>query len=142
MELTGLSRASTALVGRERECAEIEGLLENAVAGESGTLVVRGEAGIGKTALLEYAAGRAGEMLVLRATGVEAESDLAFAGLYGLVRPILRFLPQLPERQSEALQGALGLGPSTGAERFLIAAALLSLFAAAADDSPGPLPCR
>ena len=136
MELTGLSRPSTVLVGRERECAAIEGLLENAGTGESGTLVVRGEAGIGKTALLEYTAGRAGEMLVLRATGVEAESDLAFAGLYGLVRPILRFLPQLPERQSEALQGALGLGPSTGAERFLIAAALLSLLAAAADDRP------
>ena len=106
------------------------------MAGESGALVVRGEAGIGKTALLEYAAEHAGEVLVLRATGVEAESDLAFAGLYGLVRPILRFLPQLPERQSEALQGALGLGPSTGAERFLVAAALLSLLAAAAEDRP------
>ena len=136
MELTGLGRASTALVGRERECAEIEGLLENAVAGESGTLVLRGEAGIGKSALLEYAAEHAGEMLVLRASGVEAESDLAFAGLYGLVRPILRFLPQLPERQSQALQGALGLGPATGAERFLIAAALLSLLAAAAEERP------
>ena len=131
---TGLIRASTALVGRERECAEIERLLENAVAGESGTLVVRGEAGIGKTALLEYAAERAGEMLVLRATGVEAESDLAFAGVYGLVRPILEFLPQLPERQSDAFRGALGLGPSTGGERFLVAAALLSLVAAAADE--------
>jgi DNA-binding CsgD family transcriptional regulator len=133
---TGLSRASTALVGRERECAEIERLLENATAGESGTLVVRGEAGIGKSALLEYAAEHAGQMLVLRATGVEAESDLAFAGLLGLVRPILRVLPQLPERQSEALEGALGLGPSTGAERFLVAAALLSLLAAAAEDRP------
>jgi DNA-binding CsgD family transcriptional regulator len=133
---TGLSPASAALLGRERECAEIEGLLENAVAGESGTLVVRGEAGIGKSALLEYAAERAGEMLVLRATGVQAESDLAFAGLYGLVRPILRVLPQLPERQSEALQGALGLGPSSGAERLLVAAALLSLLAAAAEDCP------
>jgi DNA-binding CsgD family transcriptional regulator len=133
---TGLSQASTALVGRERECAEIEGLLENAVGGESGTVVVRGEAGIGKTALLEYAAERAGEMLVLRATGVEAEADLVFAGLYGLARPILRFVPQLPERQSQALQGALGLGPSSGAERLLVGAALLSLLAAAAEDCP------
>jgi len=131
-----VGRASTALIGRERECAEIERLLESAVAGESGTLVVRGEAGIGKSALLEYAAEHATEMLVLRAIGVESESDLAFAGSYGLVRPILRFLPELPEPQSEALQEALGLGPSTGAERFLIAAALLSLLAAAADERP------
>ena len=136
MELTGLDRASTELVGRERECAEIEGLLAKAVAGESGTLVVRGEPGIGKTALLDYAADHGGEMLVLRVTGVEAESDLAFAGLYGLVRPILRFLPQLPERQAEALQGALGLGPSAGGERFLVAAALLSLLGEAADERP------
>ena len=136
MGATSVRRASIPLAGRERECAEIERLLENAVAGESGTLVVRGEADIGKTALLEHAAERAGEMVVLRATGVEAESDLAFAGLYGLVRPILRFLSQLPERQSGALRGALGLGPSTGAERLLIAAALLSLLAAAADDRP------
>jgi hypothetical protein len=136
MEMTGLDRASTALFGRDRECGETEGLLEDAVAGESGTLVVRGEAGIGKSALLEYAGERAVEMLVLRATGVEAESDLAFAGLYGLVRPILRFLPALPQRQSEALQGALGLGPATVVDRFLVAAALLSLLAAAADERP------
>lgn len=131
-----VGRASTGLIGRERECAEIERLLESAVAGESGTLVVRGGAGIGKSALLEFAAEHAAEMLVLRAVGVEAESELAFAGSYGLVRPILRFLPELPEPQSEALQGALGLGPSTGADRFLVAAALLSLLAAAADERP------
>ncbi|GIK77702.1 MAG: AAA family ATPase [Thermoleophilia bacterium] len=131
-----MGRASTALIGREREGAEIERLLESAVEGSSGTLVVRGEAGIGKSALLEHAAEHAAEMLVLRAIGVEAESDLAFAGCHGLVRPILGSLPELPEPQSEALQGALGLGPSTGADRFLIAAALLSLLAAAAEERP------
>ncbi|MBV9049058.1 MAG: AAA family ATPase, partial [Solirubrobacterales bacterium] len=136
MGATSVRRASLPLAGRERERGGIERLLAKAVAGESGTLVVRGEAGIGKTALLEYAAEGAGEMVVLRAAAVEAESDLAFAGLYGLLRPILRFLPELPGRQAEALQGALGLGPSTGTERLLVGAALLSLLATAAEDCP------
>ena len=136
MELTGLTRTTTPLLGRERECAEIDRVLDSATAGESAALIVRGEAGIGKTALLDYAAERASEMLVLCATGVEAESDLAFAGLYGLVRPITGFLGQLPAPQAEALQGALGLGPSSGADRFLISAAVLSLLAAAAEDRP------
>ena len=136
MELTGLTRSAAALVGRERECAQIELTLEKVRGGESGTLVVRGEAGIGKTALLRYAAERAQDMLVLRATGVEAEADLAFAGLYGLTRPILRFLGDVPEGQSAALAGALGLAPSTGADRFLVSAAVLGLLAAAAEERP------
>ena len=136
MASTGVMPALADLVGRERECAAIDAVVDQALDGRGGALVVRGEAGIGKTALLEHAAERADGMVVLRTTGVEAESDLAFAGLYGLVRPILRFLPELPEPQSQALQGALGLGPSTSAERFLIAAALLSLLAAAAEDRP------
>jgi DNA-binding CsgD family transcriptional regulator len=136
MELTGVRQTATALLGRERECAEIERLLMSACEGNSGTLVVRGEAGIGKTALLDYAAEFAREMLVLRATGVEAESDLAFAGLYGLVRPILSFLADVPETQSAALAGALGLAPSSGADRFLVSAAVLGLLAAAAEERP------
>ena len=129
------------LVGRERECAAIDRLLELSARGESCSLVLRGEAGIGKTALLEYAAERAGGMSlrVLQAVGVEAESELAFAGLYGLLRPIVDKLGELPETQAGALAGALGLAPSLGPERLLVSAGTLSLLAAAADY--GPLLC-
>jgi hypothetical protein len=95
--------ALAGLVGRERECAAIQGVLDRALASEGSALVVRGEPGIGKTALLEHAAQRAGEMMLLRATGVEAEADLAFAGLYGLARPILDNLDELPAVQRAAL---------------------------------------
>jgi hypothetical protein len=78
------------LVGREPECAAVGRLLDDARAGAGGSLVVRGEPGIGKSALLEYARQRAAPMAVLSATGVEAESDLAFAGLHELLRPVLR----------------------------------------------------
>ncbi|MGA8720719.1 MAG: AAA family ATPase [Solirubrobacteraceae bacterium] len=127
------------LVGRARECAVIERMLEAARGRESGSLVVRGEAGMGKTALLEYAADRAGAMRVLRVTGVEAESDLAFAGLHGLVWPIVDSLDKLPGPQREAFAAALGLAPSEGRDRFLVSAGVLSLLAAAAE--PGPVLC-
>jgi DNA-binding CsgD family transcriptional regulator len=134
-----LERTSGALVGRERECAAIDRLLEASARGESSSLVLRGEAGVGKTALLTHAAERAGAGTVLRTGGVEAESDLAFAGLYGLLRPVTEKLEELPEAQAGALAGALGLGPSLGSDRLLVSAATLSLLAAAADD--GPLLC-
>jgi DNA-binding CsgD family transcriptional regulator len=138
MASSELERASGALVGRERECTAIDRLLETS-ARESGSLVLRGDAGIGKTALLTYAAERAGGGRVLRTAGVEAESDLGFAGLYGLLHPIEDKLGELPETQAGALAGALGLGPSIGSDRLLVSAATLSLIAAAADD--GPLLC-
>ena len=75
-------------------------------------------------------------MRILRTTGVEAESDLAFAGLYGLLRPILGFLDGVPQTQSAALAGALGLAPSASADRFLVSAAVLGLIAAAAEEEP------
>jgi DNA-binding CsgD family transcriptional regulator len=131
-----LKRTSGALVGRERECAAIDPLLEASARGESISLVLRGEAGIGKTALLTYAAERGGGRRVLRTGGVEAESDLGFAGLYGLLRPIVGKVEELPEAQAGALAGALGLGPSVGSDRLLVSAATLSLLAAAADERP------
>jgi DNA-binding CsgD family transcriptional regulator len=124
------------LAGREGECAAVDTLLENARAGVGGALVVRGEAGIGKSALLEYAQQRAAPMRVLSAAGVEAESDLAFAGLHELLRPVLGCLNELPDIQSQALAGALGLAASTHADRLLISAAVLGLLAAAADERP------
>jgi predicted ATPase len=134
---SGLRRQAVRLLGRDRECAAIDALLEDARAGAAGALVVRGEAGIGKSAVLGYAVQQVARgMLVLRADGVEAESDLAFAGLHGLLRPVLAHLGELPQPQSAALAGALGLAPSTGSDRLLISAAVLGLLAAAAEDRP------
>jgi DNA-binding CsgD family transcriptional regulator len=124
------------LVGREAECAVIDRLLGDARAGVGGSLVVRGEPGIGKSALLEYARPRAAPMAVLSAAGVEAESDLAFAGLHELLRPVLGHLGELPDIQAQALAGALGLAASAPADRLLISAAVLGLLAAAADHRP------
>jgi len=126
-----------ALLGRERECAQLDRLLDQAADGVSGALVVRGEAGIGKSALLGYAAARAaGTMMVLRADGVEVESDLPFAGLHSLLRPVFGHLDELPLTQSDALAGALGLAPSRAPDRLLISAAVLGLLAAAAEHRP------
>jgi DNA-binding CsgD family transcriptional regulator len=131
-----LELISGALVGRERECAAIDRLLEASARGGSGSLVLRGEAGIGKTALLAHAAERGGDRRVLRTSGVEAESDLAFAGLDGLLRPTIDRIDELPKAQADALSSALGLAPTHGADRFLVCAATLSLLAAAADERP------
>ena len=127
---------SGALFGRERECAAIDQLLAASAQGESTSLVLRGEAGIGKTALLSYAAQRGGKRTVLRIAGVEAESDLGFAGLEGLLRPITGKLDELPQAQADALSAALGFAPSGGSDRLLVSAAALSLLAAAAEDQP------
>ena len=102
---TAGSPSQPALLGRAAECAAIERLLEAAGRGESGSLVLRGEAGMGKTALLGQALDRASGMTVLRATGVEAESDLAFAGLHALLRPIA---DQLGQTAGAAARGACG----------------------------------
>jgi DNA-binding CsgD family transcriptional regulator/tetratricopeptide (TPR) repeat protein len=131
--------AAGALVGRERECAAIDRLLEVSARGETSSLVLRGEAGSGKTALLSHAADRASDWTILRTVGVEAEADLAFAGLYGLLRPIVDRLDELPETQAAALAGPLGLAPSLGVDRLLVSVGVLSLLAAAAD--AGPLLC-
>ena len=132
----GLQQQASRLLGRESECAAVDGLLENARAGMGGALVVRGEPGIGKSALLDYARLSAAPMAVLSAAGVEAESDLAFAGLHELLRPILGCLGELPDIQGQALAGALGLAPSTHTDRLLISAAVLGLLAAAAEERP------
>jgi tetratricopeptide (TPR) repeat protein len=131
MVASELQGAAAPLVGRGRECAVIDRLLERAAHGESGSLVLRGEAGVGKTALLSYAAARAGTMTTLSVVGVEAESDLDFAGLHSLMRPIVELLSRLPEPQRVALAAALGLAPAEGSDRFLVSAGVLSLLAAA-----------
>jgi DNA-binding CsgD family transcriptional regulator len=131
----GLQQASH-LLGRDPECAAIDRLLDDARAGAGRALVVRGEPGIGKSALLDYARQRAAPMAVLSAAGVQAESDLAFAGLHELLRPVLGCVAELPDIQSQALAGALGLAPSAHADRLLISAAVLGALATAAEDRP------
>ncbi|HZE04905.1 MAG TPA: AAA family ATPase, partial [Solirubrobacteraceae bacterium] len=130
------SEGSPAFFGRATERAQLEALLTTARSGESATLVIRGDAGVGKSALLDFAASQASGMTVLEVRATEAESDLAFAGLYSLLRPILDKLPQLPERQARALAAAFGLAESHSPDRFLISAAVLSLLAVAAEERP------
>src|SRR5918997_2579612 len=123
-------------VGRERERARIDRLLEGARGGVSGALLLHGEAGIGKTALVRWAIGRATGMRVLRARGIETESDIPFAGLAELVSPLLDRLDAIPEVQARALRGALALGPATPHDRFTVPAGLLSLLGVAAEEQP------
>jgi DNA-binding NarL/FixJ family response regulator len=124
------------LYGRDVERRAIGTLLDAARDTRSGVLVVRGEAGIGKSALLEDARDRAPDMQVLAVRGVESESELAFAGLHQLLRPALTLLDQLPPPQSMALQGALGLTERSGDDRFLISAACLTLLSELAERRP------
>src|SRR3954469_16528804 len=97
------------LVGRREETEAIDRVLAQARKGSGAVLVLRGEAGIGKSALLAYAAEQGGGMTVLRGTGVQSESDLAFAGLHQLLRPVLDRIDRLPEPQAAALRAAFAL---------------------------------
>jgi DNA-binding CsgD family transcriptional regulator len=124
------------LVGRSAECATLERLLADARQGRSAVLLVRGEPGIGKTALLRHTAGQAQGFTVVHACGVESEAELAFAGLADLTRPLLGHLPGLPKVQATALKGALALGPPVSGDRFTIAVATLTLLGAAAERRP------
>ncbi|OLT11242.1 hypothetical protein BJF79_24560 [Actinomadura sp. CNU-125] len=123
------------LYGRNAETAEIDRLLEGVWGGRSGLLVLRGEAGIGKSALLEYAAGRAGGARVLRATGVEYESGMPYAGLHMMLGRHLDGLDRLPDVQAGALRAALGMG-GAGGDRFLVGLAVLTLLAELAEERP------
>jgi hypothetical protein len=125
------------LYGRGVELAAIDRLLEGMRSGRAGSLVLRGEAGIGKTALLDAAAENAAGARVLRVTGVESEAELPFAGLHALLRPVLDEVGALPERQAVALRGALGMGEASVADRFAVGLGVLSLVAELAESQPG-----
>src|SRR3954447_4841345 len=115
------------MVGRRPERARLAALLDAAREGRSGTLLLHGPPGIGKTELLRFAIEAADGFRVLRARGMETESDIPFAGLAELVTPLLGSLDEIPAVQADALRGALALGPPAGADRFTVPAALLSL---------------
>ena len=125
------------LRGRGGECATLDGLLEGVRGGRSAALVVCGEAGVGKTALLRYAAESAADMRVVRAVGVESEMELAFAALHQLCEPLLDRLGHLPDPQREALGTAFGLIAGPAPDRFLVGLAVLSLSPAGAPDAGG-----
>jgi DNA-binding CsgD family transcriptional regulator len=124
------------LHGRAVEQKVIDRLLTDAREGRSGALVVRGEAGIGKSALLDHARGAATDMRVLRTVGVEAESELPFASLHLLLRTCLDRVTALPDAQAVALRGALGLNAAPPADRFLTGLAVLTLLSDLAEDGP------
>src|SRR5688500_18729638 len=126
----------TTLRGREAECAVLDRLIEAARSGESGALVVRGEPGIGKTALLEYAIDSASDLRLMRAVGIQSEIELAFAGLHQLCAPMLDGLDRLPDPQREALSVAFGLSGGDAPDRFVVGLAALGLLSDAAEDQP------
>ena len=127
------------LRGRESEQVVIASLLDGVRGFRSGVLVLRGQPGVGKSALLEDAQGRAGGVLVLRAVGVESEAEFAFAGLHQLLRPVLDRLDRIPDHLAAALRRAVGVdpvGPGGADDRFLVALAVLALMAEVAEDAP------
>jgi len=123
------------LLGRELECDRLDGLLEEARLGRSGTVVLRGEPGIGKTALLTHAIASARGMEVLSACAIQSEADLPFASLHSLFRPAFGLIDSLPSAQARALRAALALEPEE-ADPLAAAAGTLSLLAELAEPAP------
>jgi DNA-binding CsgD family transcriptional regulator len=127
--------AAVRLLGRDEECARIDALIDRVHTRRGDNLVVRGEPGIGKTALLDYAAARGGSATVLRATGRQSELELAYASLLELLRPEAGRISELPAPQADVLRAALGMGGETP-ERFRAYAATLAFLASAAEANP------
>ena len=130
-----MSAPDPALTGRPTECQTLDQLLAGARSGRSQVLVLRGEAGIGKTALLDYVATQATGCRVLQASGVESEMELAFAGLHQL-GPLLDRRENLPDPQRDALATAFGLTTGSAPDRFLVGLAVLSLLSQAGEHEP------
>ena len=124
------------LLGRRSECAALDQLVASVRAGPSRALVLRGDAGVGKSALLEYLAQHASGCGIARAAGVESEMELAYAGLQQLCAPFLDRLERLPGPQRDALGTAFGLRDGDAPDRFLVGLAVLSLLSDVAEDRP------
>jgi DNA-binding CsgD family transcriptional regulator len=130
------ARRPPVLLGRADERQALDRLLDDVRDHRSAVLIVRGEAGVGKTALLHYCARRASGFRIARVTGVESEMELPFAGLHQLCMPMLDRLDALPDAQRAALGVALGLAPGAAPDRFLVALAALNLLAEAGSERP------
>lgn len=124
------------LLGRRTECEALDQLLDAVRAGEGRALVVRGEAGVGKSALLEYLIVRASGCRVASAMGVQSETDVPFAGMHQLCAPMLDRLDSLPEAQRDSIATAFGLRSGQAPDRFLVGLAVLGLLAAVAAERP------
>ena len=127
---------SARLLGRRSECATLDQLVAGVRAGHSWALVLRGEAGMGKSALLEYLAQHSSGCDVARTAGVESEMELAYAGLQQLCAPFLARLERLPGPQRDAIGTAFGLRDGEAPDRFLVGLAVLSLLSDVAEDRP------
>ncbi|WP_406757451.1 AAA family ATPase [Mycobacterium sp. SMC-15] len=132
----GVSGVLSSLRGRDAECAQLRETLAAARGGRPQVLVLRGEAGIGKTALLDYLAESAPDFHVIRAAGVESDMELAFAGLQQLCAPAADGIDLLPEPQREALAIAFGMSSGSAPDRFLVGLAVLGLLAGIAARQP------
>ncbi len=124
------------LRGRRSECEALDRLVADAKAGQSQVLVLRGDAGVGKSALVEYLVDSAQGCQILRVAGVESEMELAFAGLHQLCVPMMEHLDRLPSPQRDALATAFGLSAGSAPDRFLVGLAALSLLAEVAEQQP------
>ena len=124
----------THLLGRATECALLDDVVSAIRRGEGRSLVLRGEAGIGKTALLKHLVDSAPDLTVLRAVGAESEMELAYASLHQLCAPLLERLLRLPEPQGQALETVFGLSSGAAPDRFLVGLAVLSLLSEAAGE--------
>jgi DNA-binding CsgD family transcriptional regulator len=124
------------LRGRDTERAVLERLLEEARTGQSGVLVLRGEAGVGKTALLDHTIEAASGLIILRAAGVESEMELAYAALHQLCAPLLDRFDRIPAPQRDALETTFGLREGPVPDQFLVGLATLSLLSEAAQERP------
>jgi DNA-binding CsgD family transcriptional regulator len=124
------------LSGRGAECTKLEQLVDQARGGESQVLVVRGEAGIGKTALLDHLAASTPDFELIRTAGVESDMELAYAGLQQLCAPLMDRMAALPEPQRDALNIAFGRSTGPTPDRFLVGLAVLGLFSVVAESRP------
>src|SRR6202042_490463 len=136
MGMQARSKPTPALLGRQREREALDGLIEDLRSGHGWSLVVHGEAGVGKSALLGYAVEVAADMRVVRAVGVESEMELAFAALHQLCAPLLDRLAGLPAPQRHALEITFAVSEGPAPDRFFVGLAVLGLLSEAGEERP------
>src|SRR5262245_58639694 len=124
------------LIDRHAERSLLDGALRDVRSGQSRVLVLHGDAGVGKSALLDYVAGQSDGCRLSRAAGVESEMELAYAALHQMCMPMLDGLHHLPPPQRKALATAFGLSAGPAPDRFLVGMAVLNLFSDAAEQQP------